>query len=173
VITTSSGLWRYELGDTLMFSSIAPHLFTITGRIKAFINAFGEELVVENAELAIARTCKELNCSVIDYTAGPRPESMENSGHEWCIEFEDVPENLELFQERLDLNLKKTNGDYEAKRQSDIIMKLPTINVMPKGTFYRWLQKKGRLGGQHKVPRLSNNRELVDALLKINSSRTS
>ena len=169
IITTSSGLWRYDLGDTIMFSSITPHLFKITGRTKAFINTFGEELVVENAESAVAQTCRELNCMVKDYHAGPRPEYMENPGHEWCIEFDKPPEDLDAFINTLDKNLKKCNGDYAAKRQGDIVMVLPTVHSLPMGTFDRWLKQKGKLGGQHKVPRLANHRELIDELRKTNA----
>ncbi|MDG1098522.1 MAG: GH3 auxin-responsive promoter family protein [Bacteroidia bacterium] len=169
IITTSSGLWRYDLGDTIMFNSISPHLFKITGRTKAYINTFGEELVVENAESAIAETCRELNCTVKDYHAGPRPGYMENPGHEWFVEFNMPPNNLEDFRNCLDHKLKKNNGDYASKRKGNIIMTLPVVHNMPKGTFDSWLKQKGRMGGQHKVPRLANDRKLIEELEKINS----
>ena len=167
IITTSSGLWRYELGDTIMFTGINPHTFFITGRTKSYINTFGEELVVENAERAISETCKKTNSIVSDFTAGPRSQEMSNPGHEWAIAFETPPQNMEDFTKILDEELMKTNGDYKAKRQGSIVMCLPTVHAVAPNTFYEWLKSKNKLGGQHKVPRLTNNRKIIEEVIRI------
>ena len=167
IISTNSGLWRYQLGDTLEFTSINPYKFIITGRTKLFINAFGEEVVIENAEMAIAHACRETDSIVREYTAAPIfLNGNDEAGHQWLIEFEKAPLNLENFSLALDNKLKEINSDYEAKRHKDIAIKLPKIKQMPDQTFYNWLKHKGKLGGQNKVPRLSNDRRVVDEILE-------
>jgi len=167
VITTNSGLWRYKIGDTIKFTSLSPYRIKITGRTKHFINAFGEELIIENAESAIAETCAKTGAIVNNFTAGPRYlEAGQKGGHEWIIEFKQVPDSVWRFTELLDDELKKLNSDYEAKRHKDIALEAPLVHVVEEGTFYSWLKRKGKLGGQNKVPRLSNNREYLDEILK-------
>jgi hypothetical protein len=174
VISNNSGLWRYVIGDTVKFSDINPFRFKITGRTKHFINAFGEELVIENADFAISNACKKLDAHITDYTAAPVYfDNNKNGGvgaHEWLIEFDREPESIDSFIQELDMQLKAVNSDYEAKRYKDMAMLQPIIRVMPKGTFNLWLKKVGKLGGQHKVPRLSNNRQYVEEILKMNTA---
>jgi hypothetical protein len=166
IMSTNAGLWRYIIGDTIKFTSLKPYRFKITGRTKHFINAFGEELVIENADAAIHQACQDTGALIIDYTAAPIYFSADNKGgHEWLIEFEKEPNNIKTFIQSLDDNLKKNNSDYEAKRYKDMAMKAPLIQILPKGTFQNWLKKSGKLGGQHKVPRLSNHREIIDDIL--------
>ncbi len=166
IISTNSGLWRYQLGDTITFTSINPYKFTITGRTKLFINAFGEEVVIENAEAAIAHACHVTDSIVREYTAAPIFLSKnDDAGHQWLIEFEKEPTNLAHFTLALDNKLKEINSDYEAKRHKDIALKLPQIQAMPSQTFYNWLKHKGKLGGQNKVPRLSNDRKVLEEIL--------
>jgi hypothetical protein len=166
VISTTSGLWRYNVGDTIRFTSLNPFRFKIAGRTRLFINAFGEELMIENAEYAIKAACEATSSVVTEYTAAPRYFSeQQDAGHEWLIEFEREPEDLRLFSQVLDENLKKQNSDYEAKRFGDMAMKAPVVRSVSKGTFHSWLHKKGKLGGQHKVPRLSNDRVIVEDIL--------
>lgn len=166
IISTNAGLWRYIVGDTIKFTSTKPYRFKITGRTKHFINAFGEELMIENADNAISKACKNLNANIVDYTAAPIYISeTEKGGHEWLIEFDKMPENLVEFTVHLDNYLKENNSDYEAKRYKDMAMQLPKIHALPKGTFSNWLKNKQKLGGQHKVPRLSNNRDILEEIL--------
>lgn len=165
LITTNSGLWRYQIGDTVQFSDTNPYLFRITGRTKLFINAFGEELVIENADTAIAAASKATGAVVADYTAAPVYMTDAEPGHEWLIEFEIKPENLEQFTTILDDELKKCNGDYAAKRAGDLAMRMPHVHIAPGGLFQVWLKNKGKLGGQHKVPRLCNDRKILDEIL--------
>lgn len=168
VISTNSGLWRYIIGDTIKFTSLTPHKIVITGRTKHFINAFGEELIIDNAEKALKRACELTNAQVSDYTAAPIYMSTQGKGaHEWIIEFEKEPANIEEFRFLLDVELQKVNSDYEAKRYKNITLDILTLHIAPKGTFYRWLDKKDKLGGQNKVPRLSNDRKYVDDILTI------
>lgn len=168
VITTNCGLWRYIPGDTVEFTTLFPFRIKVVGRLKHFINAFGEELIVENADNAIHATCKALNVSVKEYTAAPIYFSEnENGAHEWIVEFEKEPENLNIFTEKLDEELKKLNSDYEAKRHKSIALRMPVVHKVPKGTFNQWLKNKGKLGGQHKVPRLSNERTYLEEILLI------
>jgi len=168
LISTNSGLWRYQLGDTIRFTSLKPHRIQIAGRTKQFINAFGEELMVDNAEKAMAYACKESNCSVREYTVAPRFYPEKNNGvHEWLIEFEIEPESLESFIHILDGRLKTLNSDYEAKRQKDLALEPPIIYKAESGTFYHWLKIRGKLGGQHKIPRLCNSRKYMDEILNI------
>lgn len=165
VISTNGGLWRYMIGDTIEFTSTKPYLFKITGRIKSFINAFGEELIVDNAEKALMYACDMTGTQITDYTAAPVYFGDNNSGaHEWFIEFEKAPADLAEFSKALDNCLKRVNSDYEAKRSYNLSLGEPVVRVLPKGTFNEWLKSSGRLGGQNKIPRLSNNRDYVDKL---------
>ena len=168
VISTNCGLWRYLIGDTVKFTSLDPYRIQITGRTKSFINAFGEEMVVDNAERALKIACEKSDSVITEYTVAPvYLDDGKNGAHEWLIEFEKLPENLEYFTEILDNALKSLNSDYEAKRYRDMILNKPVIRSLPKGTFYRWLKMKGRLGGQHKVPRLANERIYVEEILRL------
>lgn len=166
VITNNSGLWRYVIGDTIMFTNKNPYTFKITGRTKLFINAFGEELVIENAENAIAFAAHNCNVEILDYTVAP--VFFQNfEGHEWVVEFDKQPLDIEKFTDLLDNQLKIVNSDYEGKRKGDLVMKRPVVHCAPNGTFYKWLESKGKLGGQNKVPRLSNNRIIIDEILNL------
>jgi phenylacetate-coenzyme A ligase PaaK-like adenylate-forming protein len=168
VISTNGGLWRYLVGDTIEFTSLHPFKIKVTGRIKHYMNAFGEEVIVDNADKAIAAACEKTGLVVNDYTAAPVYFSENaNGAHEWLIEFEDEPVNLTLFTKELDKELKKVNSDYEAKRYKNIALTLPVLHSLPKGTFNKWLKAKGKLGGQHKVPRLSNDRKMLEEILSI------
>ncbi len=172
IITTNSGLWRYIIGDTVKFTSKFPHKIIITGRTKHYINAFGEEVIIDNAENALKEACRKTNAIIFDYTAGPVFMSEKEKGcHEWIIEFEKKPANLEEFNYYLDVALQNLNSDYEAKRYKDITLAKPKVHAVPEGTFYKWLEKKGKLGGQNKVPRLSNSRQYVDELKEISNIR--
>ncbi|MFN4233820.1 MAG: GH3 auxin-responsive promoter family protein [Bacteroidia bacterium] len=164
VISTNGGLWRYILGDTIKFTHLYPFRIRITGRTKHFINAFGEELMVENADKALAIACEKTQASINDYTAAPIYMEQGSGGHEWLIEFENAPDDFQKFQKILDDELKRLNSDYEAKRFNNYILKEPQIISVPKDTFKNWLKHKGKLGGQHKVPRLSNTREYIDEI---------
>ncbi|MEQ9423685.1 MAG: GH3 auxin-responsive promoter family protein [Cyclobacteriaceae bacterium] len=166
VISTNAGLWRYKIGDTVKFTSLSPFRVKITGRTKHFINAFGEELIIENAEAAITEACNQTNSVVSNFTAAPRYlEAGKKGGHEWIIEFEKAPVDLHRFTEILDEELKKLNSDYEAKRYKSLALEMPIVHSVEEGTFYNWLKKRGKLGGQNKVPRLANNREYLDDIL--------
>lgn len=168
IISTNGGLWRYKIGDTIKFTSKNPYRIKITGRTKHFINAFGEELIVENAENAIAYACNQTHSVIADYTAGPVYMENNASGrHEWIIEFEKAPDNLEDFTKILDSRLREVNSDYDAKRYQDIALKTPIVHKAPMGTFYKWMKKRGKLGGQHKVPRLANSREYLEDVLNL------
>jgi len=169
VITTNSGLWRYKIGDTVKFTSLNPYRIKVTGRTKHFINAFGEELIIENAENALAKTAEQNNCKVREYTAAPIYMSSDKTGtHEWLIEFSEHPKDLEKFIKTLDENLKNMNSDYEAKRYKDSTMKMPKVIIARPNLFYDWLSSKNKLGGQNKIPRLSNSREFLDELISLN-----
>lgn len=168
LITTNGGLWRYLIGDTVKFTSTDPYRIKITGRTKHHINVFGEELIIENAEEALRIACEKTNASISEYTVGPIfMEGKEKGGHEWIIEFTKAPKVMAKFTEILDEALKTINSDYEAKRYSNMTLMLPKVHKAKKGLFYSWLKKKGKLGGQHKVPRLSNSRAFVEELLAI------
>lgn len=168
VISTNGGLWRYLIGDTIQFTSLHPFKIQVSGRLKHFINAFGEELIVDNADKAIAIACKHANVVVTDYTAAPIYfSSSHNGAHEWLIEFEKEPTNIQQFILELDTALQHINSDYEAKRYKNIALSMPTVKVLPSGTFKTWLKKKGKLGGQNKVPRLSNNRQYIEEILAL------
>ena len=170
VITTNGGLWRYLIGDTIKFTSLYPHKIIISGRTKHFINAFGEEVIIDNAENALKAACNKTGAEISDYTAAPIFMTREKKGaHEWLIEFTIPPSDLDYFTSILDHALMAVNSDYEAKRYKDITLDKPSVNQAEKGTFYKWLREKGKLGGQNKVPRLSNDRKYIDELLKINN----
>ena len=166
IISTNAGLWRYLIGDTIRFTSLNPFRFQISGRTKHFINAFGEELIIENAEGALQTACLATGATIRDYTAGPVfLTAGTKGGHEWLIEFENQPTDQELFNTILDQKLRELNSDYDAKRQKDLALVAPQVHVMPDGTFYNWMKKRGKLGGQNKVPRLANERKFVDDIL--------
>jgi GH3 auxin-responsive promoter len=168
IISTNGGLWRYLVGDTVRFTSKFPYRIQVSGRTKHYINAFGEELMVENADYAIREAALATNALVTDYTAAPVYMSDEGSGaHEWLIEFEKIPSDYDQFVMVLDNKLKEVNSDYEAKRNFDYILKKPVVHSLPVGTFYNWLKSKDKLGGQNKVPRLSNDRHFVEEVLSI------
>lgn len=166
IISTNAGLWRYLVGDTIQFTSLTPHRIKVSGRLKHFMNAFGEEVIVDNSDAAIAAACAETGAMVNDYTAAPVYMTGESNGaHEWIIEFEHLPVPLEVFTASMDKHLQSINSDYEAKRHKNIALRPPIVHVMPKGGFNRWLKDKGKLGGQHKVPRLSNERTWLEEML--------
>ena len=170
VISTSCGLWRYQIGDTVRFTSTSPYKFIISGRTKSFINAFGEELIVDNAEKGLHEACRQTRAEVNEYTAAPVFMNSEGKcRHQWVIEFQREPADIEQFATILDQALQQINSDYEAKRHKNItLQRLEIIKAKP-GLFNEWLKRKGKLGGQHKVPRLNNNRTIIDEVLKINA----
>jgi hypothetical protein len=166
ILSTNGGLWRYLVGDTIQFTSLNPFRIKVTGRLKHFINAFGEEVIIDNSDHAIAEACKQPGAIVNDYTAAPVYMTGESNGaHEWIIEFEKLPCPLDEFVRAMDLALQKVNSDYEAKRHKDIALRMPIVHIMPKDGFSAWLKDKGKLGGQHKVPRLSNERKFLEEML--------
>jgi len=166
IISTTGGLWRYIVGDTVQFTSLKPYRIIITGRLKHYINAFGEEVIVDNSDKAIAEACERTGAVVNDYTAAPVYFTGQNNGaHEWLIEFDKAPADLNRFTTELDAALQSLNSDYEAKRHKNIALRLPVVHAVAKGTFTEWLRRKGKLGGQHKVPRLCNERKIVDEIL--------
>ncbi|QBA63352.1 GH3 auxin-responsive promoter family protein [Muriicola soli] len=170
IITTNSGLWRYKIGDTVRFTSTDPYRIKITGRTKHHINVFGEELIIENAEKALEQICQKTGAQIKDYTVAPIFMSGKEKGaHEWMIEFRKAPEKLNAFTESLDRALKSLNSDYEAKRYNNMTLKMPKIHMARENLFYDWLKSKDKLGGQHKIPRLSNDRAYLDELLKMNN----
>ena len=173
LITTSGGLWRYKIGDTVQFSSVRPYLFKLTGRTKQFINAFGEELIVDNADKAIEETCRKTGAKIVEYTAAPVYFTESHNGaHEWLIEFETEPEDLKEFTELLDDSLKKLNSDYEAKRSYNLSLDIPIIRSLEKGVFYNWMKQREKIGGQNKVPKLANDRRYVDSILDFVSNKS-
>lgn len=168
IISTNGGLWRYMMGDTIIFTCTDPYRFRISGRTKHFINVFGEEVIVDNAEKALDFACKATGATITDYTAGPVFISENTKGsHEWIIEFEKEPADLNKFTEILDESLKSVNSDYEAKRYKNLNLVIPVVRAVPSGTFNKWLKYKNKLGGQNKVPRLSNTREYIEDLYGI------
>ncbi len=168
IISTTGGLWRYLIGDTIRFTSINPYRVVVTGRLKHYMNAFGEEVIVDNSDKAIAVASQKTEAIVSDYTAAPLFFTENSNGaHEWLIEFEKEPENLIQFTIELDKALKETNSDYEAKRHKDIALRLPIVKMLPKGSFNRWLRSKGKMGGQHKIPRLCNERKFIEEIYNI------
>lgn len=169
VISTSGGLWRYQIGDTIRFTSLCPHRFIISGRTKHYINAFGEELMVDNADKALALTCRQTGARVKEYTAAPLFLLQNAKGrHQWLIEFEGVPPSIAHFAHELDKQLQGLNSDYEAKRYKEISLQPLEVIVAKEGTFYHWLKLRGKLGGQHKIPRLCNDRTYLEELLRLN-----
>ena len=170
VITTNAGLWRYKIGDTVRFTSISPFRIKVTGRTKHHINVFGEELIIENAEMALKQASKHTQCEIVDYTAAPIfMEGREKGAHEWIIEFKTPPKDLSLFTKSLDSALMDVNSDYQAKRFNNITLNMPKVHVARQRLFYDWLKQKNKLGGQHKVPRLSNKRDFIEELLHLNT----
>ena len=170
VISTDGGLWRYAIGDTVEFTSLYPHKIKITGRTKHFINVFGEEVIIDNAEKALDKACLDTGAHITEYTAGPVFMGTETRGaHEWVIEFDREPNDIERFTVTLDTALKAVNSDYEAKRYKDFTLTMPLVRVVPPGTFYKWFRERDKLGGQNKMPRLSNSREFIESVLEIAS----
>jgi hypothetical protein len=168
VISTSSGLWRYVIGDTIRFTSLFPHKIVISGRTKHFINVFGEEVIVDNAERALRIACEKTGAQISDFTAAPIFMSDEKKGaHEWAIEFSAPPADLDYFITLMDHALMSLNSDYEAKRYLDITLDKPVVHQVENGTFYEWMHERGKLGGQNKVPRLSNDRKYLEELIQI------
>lgn len=168
IISTNAGLWRYKIGDTIRFTSLSPYRFQISGRTKQFINTFGEEVIVDNAEQALKAACEVTDAIIRDYTAGPVYFGDNEAGaHEWIIEFEKQPTDFNKFCETLDSKLREINSDYDAKRFKDLALRKPVIHNAPDNTFYLWMKSRGKLGGQNKVPRLANDRQYLDSLLKI------
>ena len=169
IISTNAGLWRYKIGDTIRFTSIKPYRIKVSGRTKHHINAFGEELIIENAEDALKKVCKKTKAEIVDYTAAPIfMNGKEKGAHEWLIEFKTPPNDIDYFNELFDNALKSLNSDYEAKRYNNMTLNRPTIHIARDRLFYDWLKQNNKLGGQHKVPRLSNTRDYMDDLLKLN-----
>lgn len=172
VISTNAGLWRYLIGDTIVFTSTKPYLFKISGRTRHFINTFGEELIVDNADHALAEACAETQSEINEYTVAPVFLDAANCArHQWLVEFKRKPADMAVFTDILDRKLKELNSDYGAKRYNNLILKMPEIVSLPEGTFYAWLKGKGKLGGQHKVPRLSNDRQYADEILNFASRK--
>jgi hypothetical protein len=168
VISTNAGLWRYNIGDTVKFTSISPYRIKISGRTRHFMNAFGEEVIVENAETAITKACEETGAVMSNFTAAPvYLEEGKRGGHEWIVEFTKKPASTRKFADTLDATLRSINSDYDAKRAKDLALVKPIVHQVEEGTFYDWMKKRGKLGGQNKVPRLSNSREYVDDILSM------
>lgn len=173
VISTTGGLWRYLVGDTIQFVSLNPFKIKVSGRLKHYMNAFGEEVIVDNTDRAIARASELTGAVVTEYTAAPVYFSIGGNGtHEWLVEFERKPASMEQFVAELDNALKALNSDYEAKRHRDIALRMPIVHALEQGTFHEWLRSKGKLGGQHKVPRLSNERRILEEILAFSPKRT-
>ena len=167
VISTAGGLWRYLPGDTVRFVSTAPYRIEFAGRTRLYINAFGEEVILDNAEKAMALACSESNAELCDYTAAPWHGTSGNGGHEWLVEFHREPQSMDGFIQTLDRALRELNSDYDSKRTDGLILALPRVHVAPKGLFERWMREKGKLGGQNKVPRLWNDRTHLESLLEL------
>ncbi|RLD85718.1 MAG: hypothetical protein DRJ09_12585 [Bacteroidetes bacterium] len=170
VITTNSGLWRYVIGDTVTFTSKNPFRIKITGRTKLFINVVGEEVIIDNAEKAFAMACERTDAIITEFTGAPKfsnDEGIKELTHQWLVEFEKPPQNFGFFKEAFDTALKSLNSDYEAKRYQNLVLKPPVIISVPKGTFYNWMKKRKKLGGQNKVPRMSNDRKYIDEILEM------
>lgn len=172
VITTNAGLWRYKIGDTVRFVSTSPYRVRVSGRTKHHINAFGEELIIENAEEALKRASREVACEIKDYTAAPIfMQGKEKGAHEWIIEFKRQPQDFAAFANALDSKLQEINSDYAAKRYNNMTLDAPTIHMARENLFYDWLKENNKLGGQHKIPRLSNSRDFLEELTALNKSR--
>ena len=174
VITTNAGLWRYKIGDTVRFTDVNPYRIKVSGRTKHHINVFGEELIIENAESALKKVSLVTNCEIRDYTVAPIfMEGKEKGAHEWIIEFKTLPKDFQIFEKQLDLALQEVNSDYEAKRYNNMTLNMPKIHAARPNLFYDWLKKHNKVGGQHKVPRLSNSRNYLEELLEMNSLKVS
>jgi hypothetical protein len=174
IISTNGGLWRYMMGDTIVFTSVFPFRFRISGRTKHFINVFGEEVIIDNADKALQEACSRTGAVISEYTAGPVYMDTKSKGsHEWLIEFDKEPSDISIFTTVLDETLKSVNSDYEAKRHKDLNLVMPVVRSVPKGTFGNWLKAKNKFGGQNKVPRLSNTREYIEDLYGIAGINTS
>ena len=170
VITTNAGLWRYKIGDTVRFTSLNPYRILVTGRTKHFINVFGEEVIIENSDNVIKNLCKESNLEVVDYTVAPVFMDGKKKGrHQWLIEFKSAPTNLIEIANQIDEYLKSENSDYEAKRYNNISLDKPEVIIAQNGLFYKWMRSRNKLGGQNKIPRLSNSRKYIEELLEINN----
>ena len=167
VISTNAGLWRYLIGDVVCFTSISPFRIKIVGRTKGFLNAFGEELVIENADKALLEVCKKNNALIKDYTVAPIYINENSGGHQWLIEFSKEPQDIDDFKTDLDMAVQALNSDYAAKRKQNLVLNMPEIIVIKNNEFYIWLKKNNRLGGQYKIPRLSNDRKIVEEILAI------
>jgi len=173
VITTNSGLYRYKIGDTICFTSTEPYKIKITGRIKQFINVFGEEVMVSNTDQALADTCATFKAMVKEYTVAPIfLQNESKGGHEWVIEFEKSPSDPIAFAKALDQNLQRVNSDYEAKRYKNLALDNLKLNVAPEGTFMEWMKFRNKIGAQQKVPRLSNTRQYIDEILNMMNSKS-
>lgn len=173
IISTNAGLWRYKIGDTVKFTSLSPYRIQISGRTKQYINTFGEELIVDNAEQALRIACKHTGATIQDYTAGPVYFQDKKAGaHEWIIEFKKQPNDFEQFRQKLDTTLREVNSDYDSKRFKDMALGFPIIHNAASGSFYQWMKKRGKLGGQNKVPRLANDRSHLESLLQIVKQRS-
>lgn len=169
VITTNAGLWRYKIGDTIRFTSVSPYRIKVSGRTKHHINVFGEELIIENAEHALKKVCSKTDSEIVDFTAAPIfMQGKEKGAHEWLIEFKTPPKDIEKFNILLDKTLQSLNSDYEAKRYNNMTLNQPKVNIAREQLFYDWLKQKNKLGGQHKIPRLSNSRDYLNELLALN-----
>jgi hypothetical protein len=167
IISTNGGLWRYMIGDTIVFTGTDPYRLRISGRTQQFINGFGEEVIADNADKALEQACRSTGAIISEYTAGPVYMGASSRGtHEWIIEFEKEPDDIIKFTDILDDTLKSINSDYEAKRQKDINLIRPVVRTVSQGTFNLWLKSKNKLGGQNKVPRLSNDREFIEELYR-------
>ena len=170
LITTNAGLWRYKIGDTVKFTSLSPYKIIITGRTKHFINVFGEEVIIENTDNVINRLSSKYNLKIVDYTVAPIfMESNKKGAHEWFIEFKEEPNKNIKIEEIIDKELKKENSDYEAKRYNDFTLENPKVIKGSKGVFMKWLEINNKLGGQNKIPRLSNNRKFIEKLIELNN----
>ena len=169
IITTNSGLWRYKIGDTIIFTNLKPFRIKISGRTKHFINTFGEEVIIENVEKSLEIALKKYNCSIKDFTVAPLFMKNGKKGkHEWMIEFVNEPSNINEFMREIDLQIQNNNSDYKAKRFKNITLDKPSIIKARKNLFYDWLKKKKKLGGQNKIPRLLNDRSFISELIKMN-----
>ena len=174
VISTNAGLWRYLIGDTVMFTSVSPYRIKINGRVGQFINAFGEELIMDNAEKAIQQACLKTDANINEYTAAPLYMKDGSQGaHEWILEFNKAPNDIHTFVEELDQALKELNSDYAAKRNNNLALKKPIVHTVDYGFFYQWMKSQGKLGRQFKVPRLANNRKHVESIFKLKDTMIS
>jgi hypothetical protein len=173
LISTNSGLWRYKIGDTIRFTSVRPYKIKITGRTQQFVNAFGEEVMVNNTDKALAMACQEMDALVTEYTVAPIYfQENGKGGHQWLVEFEKPPHDITAFERLLDRNLQTINSDYEAKRFKNMALEPLRIIPIPKGTFFNWMKRRGKFGGQHKVPRLANHRRYVEEILRFLEGET-